>query len=383
MGSDNGGKRSGVGGRCCGRRCGAVVAVLLFLGALGAYHELTSPLYVPGHLSEMPDSFFEPLGGNETHWEVERGVFLYRVASQPPAEGRRAVLVVHGGPGAPTGVWEAAAHHPLSEFSLHYYDQRGCGRSTRPFDAFPGEGVMDGLRALDAGLGIGVQVADMERARRAMGEERLLLVGHSYGAFLAALYAAEFPGRVERLVLVSPAPLVEFPPADGGIFGAVRARLRDEDEGRRFDEWMARYLDFGALAGETEASMARMQAEFARFYAGAVGRDPEQLPSATRRRRHSGGGDGDGPGGWMPHAQYASMGWRHDYSDALEAVDAPALVVHGGRDLQSVADSRLYVDYLRRGSCPSVSMRVIDDATHFAYDERPDEFARLVGDFLA
>ena len=41
--------------------------------------------------------------------------------------------------------------------------------------------------------------ATIERIRRILGRDRLTLVGHSFGAFLAAMYAAEFPDRVEAL----------------------------------------------------------------------------------------------------------------------------------------------------------------------------------------
>ena len=46
------------------------------------------------------------------------------------------------------------------------------------------------------------QLADIERLRRASGETSLILIGHSFGAFLAALYATEFPERVRAPVLV-------------------------------------------------------------------------------------------------------------------------------------------------------------------------------------
>ena len=60
------------------------------------------------------------------------------------------------------------------------------------------------------------QVADIERVRRLLGQERLTVIGHSFGGFIATLYAVEFPERVDRLILVSPwLPWYSPPPGDG------------------------------------------------------------------------------------------------------------------------------------------------------------------------
>ena len=49
-------------------------------------------------------------------------------------------------------------------------------------------------------------VADLEELRAHLGVERLDLLGHSHGGVVAMAYAAEHPGRVRRLVLMSTLP---------------------------------------------------------------------------------------------------------------------------------------------------------------------------------
>ena len=99
------------------------------------------------------------------------------------------VLVCHpGGPGFSSsyfgdlaGLWE--------KFTLVMLNPRGTGGSDRPPD--PSAYQIDDY------------VADLEELRVHLGEERLLLLGHSHGGVVAQAYAAAYPGRVRRLIIAS------------------------------------------------------------------------------------------------------------------------------------------------------------------------------------
>jgi cardiolipin-specific phospholipase len=54
-------------------------------------------------------------------------------------------------------------------------------------------------------------VDSLEKWRKNMGMERMVLIGHSLGGYLSACYAMKYPERVEKLVLVSPVGLPEKP----------------------------------------------------------------------------------------------------------------------------------------------------------------------------
>jgi pimeloyl-ACP methyl ester carboxylesterase len=72
-----------------------------------------------------------------------------------------------------------------------------------------------------------------------------------------------------------------------------------------------------------------------------------------------------------------SMGLRHDYRGALKAVNAPVLVLHGANDLQPEQATRMYAN-----AFPNAQFRVIPNAGHFVISDQPDEFARVVREFL-
>ena len=193
------------------------------------------------------------------------------------------------------------------------------------------------------------------------GEEKLIIIGHSFGAFLASLYAAEFPENVETLVLIAPADVLVMPQKDGGLFGEVGKRL-PQDMQEDYEAYLEDYLNFRDLFSKSEAELVALNEEFGKYY-GAVIDIP--LPEQAE------------PGGWMVFAMYVSMGRRHDYRNALQNVNAPVLVIHGADDLQTEATSRVYAD-----AFPNATFHVVENATHFPFYEQPQEFARVVGELL-
>ncbi len=296
-------------------------------------------------------------------WVVERGVTLHHFAHGTG----RGVLVVHGGPGKPIQrPWPGL--EPLSgEYSFLYYDQRGCGLSTRPIDRFSSSNYYGNMQVLEKTLGLGAQIADIERIRRILGEEKLVLIGHSFGAFLAALYAAEFPDRVSALVLVAPASVLVMPGEDGGLFGEV-GRLLPEQMRQEYAVFLKSYLDFSNIFSRTEAELASVNARFGKYYRIAARAKGFSAPDDDQAGSQ---------GGWMVQAMYFSMGKRHDCRSALRKARSPVLVIHGENDIQPERASRAYSD-----AFPNSTFRLIKSAGHFPFLDQPAEFAKAAGGFL-
>jgi proline iminopeptidase len=97
------------------------------------------------------------------------------------------LLTLHGGPGS--------AHNYLlplqalaDERPVIFYDQLGCGRADAPED----ESVYTIQRSVD----------EVDAVRAALDLDRVVLLGHSWGALLAVEYLCQGRGRgVDRLVL--------------------------------------------------------------------------------------------------------------------------------------------------------------------------------------
>jgi len=338
--------------------------LLLVIVAGGFWYMSMQPMYKPGMVREMGAALIHPKQPVKSErWLVEPGVELAHFAV---GEGRN-VLIVHGGPGEPF-TEPASGLEPLTYgFQFHYYDQRGCGDSTRPIDRFESKNMYENMTTLDQTLGLGAQIADIERIRQILGDEKLILIGHSWGGFLASLYAAEFPEHVEALILVSPANTLVMPQpdAESDLFAAVRAKL-PADEQAEFDEFMKEYMNFNTLFQKSEADLVAMNEQFGKYYLKIMDVDRQAAWSEQRK-----------PGGWMVWAGYVSMGQRHDYRPALRKVNVPVLVIHGAEDIQSEAATRLYVD-----AFPNAEFAVIENASHSSFEDQPEQFAAIVKSFL-
>jgi proline iminopeptidase len=139
--------------------------------------------------AHVPRAGTEPPLATGEHQRVVNGVRLYyRVAGDAPAA-RAPVLFLHGGPGYNSYSF-ARLMGPRLEKSrrMVYLDQRGCGRSERPWEG---------------GYSLDVLVADLEALRQELGVERWVLLGHSFGGTLALEYAVRYPQHVAGVVFVS------------------------------------------------------------------------------------------------------------------------------------------------------------------------------------
>jgi proline iminopeptidase len=346
----------------------AVLIVLTALAAL-AWHWFNSPLYQPGDI-RAGRNLREPLsppaqdGVRPGYWCVAKDTDLFHFEEGSGED----ILTVHGGPGfVLSAKWLAGAELGTG-YRLLYYHQRGCGASTRPTRSLAGKNFHQSMQALNSTLGLPAQVSDIERIRRLLGREKIVLAGHSFGAFLVALYAAEFPEHVRALIAVAPANLAVLPNRDADVFELIRKRLPAEKQSE-FAAFLKEYFDFHGAASKTEDELAALHRRFGMFYLAAA-------PASMKLP--AGGGNMKDNGGYMPLAVYLSMGRRHDYREAFRTVTAPVLVIHGEDDLQPATWSRNFAALF-----PHHRTVEIAGAGHFVFDDQPARFAAIVKQFLA
>jgi len=273
----------------------------------------------------------------ETLTRQVRGVSLFerRIGSGPT------VVVLHGGPGAHHDYLLPGFDRLAHGRTLVYYDQRGGGRSPV---------------GRDVPVGAQEHVHDLEALRDIWGEDRLHLLGYSWGALLAMLYAVAHPDRVASLALVSPAPAAQRERA--GYEATLAARNATP-----------------ALRAERAALQAsdlrqRDLAEYNRrlFTLAVAGyfHDPARAGELTPFRVT----------GRTQQAVWDSLGDDFDLRPALRALSVPAIVLHGDDDPIPMESARATAQALHAELVPIVG------AGHVPYVEGVDQFVAALDRFL-
>jgi proline iminopeptidase len=186
--------------------------------------------------------------------------------------------------------------------------------------------------------------------------ERMPLVGYSWGALLALLYAIHHPERVERLVLVSPAPTwreararFEASFAELNTAPALQAERRALRESglreRDPDAYQKRLFELSVVPYFHDPALAKDLTPFR-----VTGRTQQEV--------------------------WESLG-DYDLRPALRGLHLPATVLHGDSDPIPSDIARATADALR------ADFHLIERCGHVPYVERFDEFVRIAGGALA
>jgi len=111
----------------------------------------------------------------------------YRIVGKQEVPGKLPLLCLHGGPGAAWDYFEPLEAMAGTGRQVIFYDQLGGGNSDVPQD-----------RSLYT---VNLYVEEVDVVRRALGLERVHILGHSWGGMLAMEYAMRQPAGLSSLIL--------------------------------------------------------------------------------------------------------------------------------------------------------------------------------------
>jgi proline-specific peptidase len=262
-------------------------------------------------------------------------------------DGKRPLLVLHGGPGVPHDYLGDLARLADGGRAVVFYDQLGCGKSDHPDD--PALWVMRTF------------VDEVAAVRDALGLERVHLLGHSWGGWLALEYALGRPLGLVSLVLASTcASLPAF---------AAETRGLKESLPREVQEVIDRHEAEGTTDDEAyvEATMA--------YYTQWVCRR-EPFPDHVM---HSFANLSEDVYGTMQGPEWNVTGNLRDWdvTARLGELDLPVLVTSGRYDEVTPALVEPLVEGIR--GAESV---VFEDSSHLAMAEEPDRYREVLESFL-
>ncbi len=281
------------------------------------------------------------VGGAELHVELE-------------GEGTPLVLI-NGGPGGTHHGFHPWFARAAAYARVIYYDQRGCGLS----DFAPGE----------EGYSVGQAVDDLDALRQALNIDKWVLLGYSYGGFVAQLYTVTHPEGVAGLVLLGASP------AAGGETGSSRQNdFLSPEELERKDEIRRQLQSLSQERDLSTRDYTRLLV-YNNFINGDWKRQNYYKPSTERM------------------AQVALYEWDHDddfngtvgatmsgidLAGAFDENPIPTLILEGRWDLTWGEVKPSLMQRLH----PRGELVLFENAGHGIYDEETDRFFEVLGGFI-
>jgi pimeloyl-ACP methyl ester carboxylesterase len=255
---------------------------------------------------------------------------------------RQVLLGLHGGPGVDATILR---HHlaPLVDaVQVVVPDQRGHGRSDH--------GTPDSWN-------LATWASDVRTLCEVVGVARPIVLGTSFGGFVAQQYAASYPEHCAALILV-----------------ATAARFASlEETVNRFRQVGGAEAAEAARRGWTNPSPQTAQ-EWSRVCAPLLSRRPVPDPTTTALRA----------------ARISTMEVNHhfmaqahtmDLRPALRRVRCPTLVVVGAHD--PLIPVHLATEITEAIPGHLARIEVIDDAAHEVFEDNPKAVLRSLRDFLS
>jgi proline iminopeptidase len=241
------------------------------------------------------------------------------------------VLLLHGGPGLPYAYLQPLIDELSDGYRVAVYQQRGLPPSTAgaPYD-------------------VPTQVRDVVAVLDALGLDRAVIIGHSWGGHLLLHLLAAHPERIAAALVVDPLGGI----GDGGeaeFEAEVIRRTPPQDVERAVE------LDRQAMDGRgTEADAV----ESMRLFWPAYFADPSTAPP-------------------MPDAQVSVEAYSATYDSLhtelptlagrLAGLAVPVLFVHGAGSPMPLSAST----DTAQGIGPAATVQVLDGVGHFAWLEQP------------
>ncbi len=260
----------------------------------------------------------------------------FRISGSGPA-----LLLLHG-LACDSSTWLDVIPTLSQHYTVIAPDLLGHGESDKPDADYSLGGYANGMRDLLTVLGI----------------DKVTVVGHSFGGGVAMQFAYQFPDRTERVVLVSTGglgkevtPLIRFLTIPGSSAALAVATFRP---------WRPLVAGSMRALSHTPLSATRDLDEVARIYESLA--DPATRRAVQRVTSHV-------------------LNWRGQFVTMTDrsylARLMPVLVVWGREDM--VIPSK-HADF---APTQVSDVHVLNDAGHFPHKDHPEEFCRLVTEFIA
>ena len=251
--------------------------------------------------------------------------------------GRPAMVLLHGLRGHAHS-WDDFSAAMCREYRVLALDQRGRG---------------DSDWSNDGDYSTSAFVADLDAFCEALTLDSAILVGHSMGGRIIIAFAARYPEKVQKLVIVDVGPVLD-------PRGRERIRREINAVPEEFDSFEA-VVDYMTTDNRYASD-----------------------PVLRRRLRHATKELPNGKVGWRYDVAIRDQ-WRQDTTPPADdlwpfvrGINCPTLVVRGSdTDILPLDGARQMVEAM-----PATQLVEVQQAGHMVFEDNPDDFLAAVRGFL-
>jgi pimeloyl-ACP methyl ester carboxylesterase len=264
-------------------------------------------------------------------------------------EGALPLVLIHG-LASTLRIWDYVGPVLAERYFVAAYDQRGHALSGKP----------------DDGYDLPTMLADLAGFVDALGFERPVVVGHSWGANLALAYAGEYPGRCAGAALVD-GGIYDWQDIPGATWEKVRSELTPPD--------LSRYTLDDIVGRMQRGALSDLPRSFIEEYAGSM---MAVQPDGTIRARLT----------LHRHLEILRIMYEMRTAELLPRVKCPVLVVQAqdGAPDNERAERFLRMKQLGiervRALVPEAKVVWMEDTIHDIPLHRPESLAREIMNFF-
>ncbi len=256
------------------------------------------------------------------------------------------IIVLHGGPGLDQTYLLPQMLTLAKDHEVIFYDQRGSGKS---LDTNMSPTYLNTVQF----------VKDLEALRIQLGLNKVVLLGHSWGGFLAMNYAIAHPDHVSALILMNTGP------ADykGQQAFAVEFSKRTQP----IKNEISALGNPSAFEQSSSANITKMYKVLFSVYFYNPKDESELSLNMTEKSEKS---------GFKVLEVMNETSWMKpeiNLYPQLEKLNVPTLIVHGKEDIIP-----LWTAEKIKAAIPGAQMITLEECGHFSYIEKPDQvFSRI------
>ncbi|QQZ10138.1 proline iminopeptidase-family hydrolase [Heyndrickxia vini] len=261
--------------------------------------------------------------------------------------GKTPIILLHGGPGG-THVSLTNLQSLADERTVIFYDQLGSGRSDHPTDK--------SLWQVDR------FVEELGQIREALELDQLHILGHSWGTMLAASYLLTQPQGIQSVIFSSPCL-------------SAPQWARDQDEHRKelpqeIQDVLAKCEKEGTTNSEEYKEAMKV---FYKRFVYRLDSKPEELKSEYAKSNEV-----VYETMWGPSEFYTTGNLNtFDVTDRLHEIKLPALFTCGRYDEASPQTVEAQSRQIQ-----GADFHVFENSAHQGFLEEPEEYVRVVREFL-